>query len=50
MDVGETFLHQPKHHQLHLARESAEIFRDADTDIHAAALCETLDIPTQSHG
>src|SRR5450631_3724784 len=50
MNVGQALLHQTKHHQLHFAGETFEVFRNFERNLQAAALAKALDIPAQGLG
>jgi hypothetical protein len=50
MHVRETFLHDAKHRQFYLARESAQAFIDVDVNKQIATFLQSLHVPTNGFG
>src|SRR5690349_19765237 len=50
MDIGEGFLNEAKDDQFRILGKPAEVLRNAQVNLEAAALGETLHIPTEGFG
>ena len=50
VNVGETFLYQPKSRSFYDARQAAEIVRTVEVDFNLAPLRKSIDVPTEGRG